>query len=60
MVLVLDMWVLLAALCKGMGDARHGVCSWLLRARRDKARLLSNYNNSSNPRRDTDRLRGAW
>jgi hypothetical protein len=34
----------------------------LLRARRkEEARLLSSYNNnSSNPRRGTDRLRGAW
>jgi len=31
------------------------------RARRKKdARLLSSYNNSNNPRRGTDRLRGAW
>jgi hypothetical protein len=34
----------------------------LLRERREmKARLLSSYNNNSNnPRRGTDQLRGAW
>ena len=37
------------------------VWTGLLRARREDARLLSSYNNNSNnPRRGTDRLRGAW
>jgi hypothetical protein len=59
--LVLDTMLLLAALCRDMGDARHGVRSWLLRARREEARLLNNnYNNSSNPPRGTDQLCGAW
>jgi hypothetical protein len=40
------------------GDAPRGF--WLLRARREKARLLSSYNNSSSPRRGTDQLRGDW
>jgi hypothetical protein len=39
--------------------ARHGGF-WLLRARREKTRLLSSYNNSSSPRRGTDQLRGDW
>ena len=30
---------------QGRGTARQGDCSWLLRARREKARLLSSYNN---------------
>jgi hypothetical protein len=33
---------------------------WLLRARREKARLLSSYNNSSSPRRGAAQLRGGW
>jgi hypothetical protein len=37
---------------------RHGGF-WLLRARREKARLFSSYNNSNSPRRGTDQLRGA-
>jgi hypothetical protein len=42
------------------GGARHGGF-WLLRARREKARLLSSYNNnSSSPRRGTDQLHGDW
>jgi hypothetical protein len=47
-------------LCAWVVARRAMVCSWLLRARREKARLLSNYNNSSSPRRGTDRLRDAW
>jgi hypothetical protein len=36
---------------------RHATGIWLLRARREKARLLSSYNNSS-PQRGTAQLRG--
>jgi hypothetical protein len=40
------------------GGAPRGF--WLLRARREEARLLSSYNNSNSPRRGTDQLRGDW
>jgi len=52
--------VLLIALCTTFVAARHGIDSWLLRARREKARLLSSYNNSGSPRHDTDQLCGDW
>jgi hypothetical protein len=54
------MILLLIAYCTSFVAARHGIFSWVLRARREKARLLSSYNNSSSPRRDTGQLCGDW
>jgi hypothetical protein len=58
--LVFDMMLLLNCYMHDFcgGAATGGF--WLLRARREKARLLSSYNNSSSPRRGTDQLHGDW
>jgi hypothetical protein len=53
-----DMMLLLNCYARLCGGAPRGF--WLLRARREKARLLSSYNNSSSPRRGTDQLHGDW
>jgi hypothetical protein len=57
-VILFDTRMLLLVVKEGLWRKPPG----LLRARRkERARLLSSFdNNSSNPRRGTDRLRGAW
>jgi hypothetical protein len=54
---VVDMFVLLLRQRLGMASRKAAPRA----ARKKGARLLSSYNNNSNnPRRGTDRLRGAW
>jgi hypothetical protein len=53
------MILLLIAYCMSFVAARHGIFLGAPSAAR-KARLLSSYNNSSSPRRDTDQLCGDW
>jgi hypothetical protein len=57
-VILFDTRILLLVVKEWFGCKPPG----LLRVRREeRARLLSSYdNNSNNPRRGTDRLRGAW
>jgi hypothetical protein len=55
---VFDKFLLLIAYCTSLWRRATGF-SWLSE-RGAKSALLSSYNNSSSPRRDTDQLCGDW
>jgi hypothetical protein len=54
------MILLLIAYCMRFVAARHGIFPGCSERGAKKRGLLSSYNNSSSPRRDTDQLCGDW